>query len=264
MAAAQETETVTVVGTYVGNNVTPVVGYQRAQQRAMNEAIEKVAGVEVFSTKNFQKESSSDDEIVSRYASFMNTFSKATVKDYKVLDRFSTEMKEDGESVFKYTVKLEAEVIKSDEGPDPGFTVQMNINKPAYIEGDELIVTVGVSKTGFVTLFNFTSNNRVYIIYPNAVMEQKVMKSNEKRQIPSDEDRKSGIVFELEVAKGQKSSSEIMLAIATKQRIPLITEMDDNTGFEYVRMKDFQRWLSSIPLNQRAYDSKQYFIYKQN
>lgn len=259
---SQDVETVISEGVYISSSVSSAKGFSKARKRALDKALEQVAGIEVQSSKLFQKKTNSDDEIISKYSSFMNSYSNATVRKEDILEQQISTIKEGNILIPKYYVRIKFEIVEYRKKADKAYKLKLALNKPAYIEGDEQIIGIQVSKDSYVSLFNFSFHDKVYILYPNALMESTRLAANKKREIPSLENRKSGIVFEVACAEGETVSSEIILAVATKKKIPLISSLDKETGFQYTDRASFQKWLSSIPLDQRSFNSFQYFIYK--
>lgn len=260
---SQEEKTVVSIGEYISTDLTSEQGFNKAVEEAIQNAIENYVGVTVHkSTESSQR--NNDDQMEKNYNSFLNIFSNATVKSQKILKTRIETIKEDEKSIPKYVVEVELTLVIDTDGFDEGFTSSITLNEPVYKHGDYLQVSVQSSKDAYITILNFTEDNQVFVMYPNTLMPQTLIKANNKLVVPSDEEIKKGIVFELENASDKNSTSEIIMVIATKEQVPIISTIDEVSGLETVTIENFRKWLAGIKLKNRAMDSKLYTIYKKS
>jgi hypothetical protein len=163
----------------------------------------------------------------------------------------------------RHDVQAEITLIKDPDGIDPAFYLLTEINRPAFVEGDELEITVQASLDCYLTIINIVTENEIYILFPNKRMKENSIHKEEVYKFPSLEDKNYGISFKMEAKAGKDFHSESLLIIGTKQNIPLISlKTSDELGFGKITIQDFQEWLARIPLNQRTISTEMYTVYK--
>lgn len=252
---SQSEKTVVVTGEFVGT-VAPSVGHQKAREDAINLAIEQAVGINVTTTTNmFKKEV--NNELIESYSNYFSTFSNATVKTIKKLKRQMIPLEEE---VLKFIYTAEITLVVDENGIDPGFSIKTVLNKPAFIEGQNLQVSVETTKDAFITILTLTQNNEVLVLFPNKYMTANFLEAKSSVTVPSKMDMDRGIVFETENETNKQNISELIIVLATKEEIPMLSKEHDS-GFEMVSENEFQEWMSKIPLNMRTMDTKIYDIF---
>jgi len=246
-------------GIYIGN-MSPNEGYKKAREAAINLAIEKAVGMQVTSSSSlFKKEVES--EITESYSNYFATFSNATVTSVK---QISKQMKPLEENVLQFEFKAEIGLTIDKNGMDPGFDLKVALNKPAFLDGESLQISVESTKNAYITILNITQKNEVLVLFPNPYMKNNYLKKKEVLAVPSLKDMERGIEFEVGIESEDKSNiSEMILVLATKEEIPIFSHPHES-GFSAVTQEEFQKWVAKIPLNKRTMSTHIYEIYKKS
>ena len=168
---------------------------------------------------------------------------------------------------YQKTVRLKAYVEPVKGQRDPSFYLDVNIENNLLKSGDELAFSVTPSKDCFIYVFNFMADQNVFFMYPNQYMKENYIKANSTLYIP-DESIRDYVAFEVNTLPGESMSTESVYIICTKTEVKPIDNIQligtsmpvlsqDSEGFI-----ELQRWLSTIPLNQRVERNLIYHISK--
>ncbi|MCB0280769.1 MAG: DUF4384 domain-containing protein [Calditrichaeota bacterium] len=255
---SQEEKLVIKEAEYSSADVSATVGFQRAEEVAMKEAIEEAAGIQV-NTSKFFTQSSVNENVVKTFSNFTNVYSNATIKAKKTLDRQIKSIESGDQIIPTYWVKMEITLVIDKNGIDPLFQLKVDMNKPVFVAGESLQLSVESNKECYITILNITDGNQVSVLYPNSVMKKNHLTAGEKIEIPP---AQYAGAFEATTG-GKVSTSEIVMVIATKEEVKMLTDgVDPESGLEKVSLANFQKWISAIPLNQRTIESKIYSIFQ--
>jgi hypothetical protein len=106
--------------------------------------------------------------------------------------------------------------------PDADFNIEASLDKAAYFEGENVNLTVSVSKDAYITVLNVDEEGNVCLIYPNKYTKAKALKAGETLLIPGED---MPIELKTFIPRGRNESLELLHIIATKDQ-PLFTEKD--------------------------------------
>ena len=101
------------------------------------------------------------------------------------------------------------------------------------------------------------SDENVVTIFPNAFRKDNFVKANQKFILPNEEDKLSGISFELGLLPDSVEDTEFIKIIASKKPINFSINSNYKSAFEAL-----QNWLVTIPLSEIAEVDLTYVIYK--
>jgi hypothetical protein len=249
--------------------VTPLMtlkeAHEEAIKQAQGEAIRQIVGVQVQSEQaRWQAE-----HMVGEDTKYFDLFSEAhrSTSFGRILDqRISKEELDavttaDIEGQQKYTVVMDVEVLKEEGKPDPGFTLQLSLNKEIFYasslnaESDEVLATILPSQDCYVTLLS-VSDDTVRVLFPNEFAKQNKIAANRNFEFPPEELRTAGVHLRVQLPPAQKHAAEMLVAIATKKPMVFTTGRKEglfNTIPTYVgAYKMLTRWLVQIPPEERT------------
>ena len=186
--------------------ITAEQGQLIALQRARADAVEKAAGTRVLGSTLVK-----DSMLV---ADFIKTFSRGFIVDEKVtwlpLGTFSENDK--SAPIPVYRVEITATIMIPEKKKDPGFFLEVSVNKPFYLSGENAVIRAKVSKKSHLAIFNIRADDRVAMLYPvSSRVKTRALQSGETFLFPSPD---SGLVLEMGTLKGHKQDSEAFMVVA--------------------------------------------------
>ena len=237
-------------------NEAPKLAQDRVEKDALSRAIRKTgvnvsAGMFDFSSEN----AVSSSQMVSSYS---NVWSEA-VSQYDVVGEPDCRIVKGGTYC---RVSIKGKVSRKGD-PDPDFKIlKASLNQPAFYDGDDLELTLKVSRDCYITLLNVDSDGNITMVFPNGYSSNSFVKAGQTVNIPGDYN------FNLNpsLPKGSMETTEILHIIATKNGpfIPGGTYSSDNPFAAYpagrladmaARLAEFRRdeWTSAVlPYSIRA------------
>jgi hypothetical protein len=107
-----------------------------------------------------------------------------------------------------------------DKDADPGFTLDLKLNRNTYETGDEMVINVRPSRDSYINVFNVLSDDSVTLIFPNKTRKDRYVKKGQKVLLP---DRDAGEQKKLRIfnTTGRSVVKESILVIATKDDVDL-------------------------------------------
>lgn len=253
------------------------LSYKDARQQALNDAFSKAiaeaVGINVQSENYLSKSevldvNKQDSKILEAFSQVNRSVSYGHVVNYKVLEE-KVEQRElgDGQKIQAILIKVECEVVRDTEKPDPSFKLSLSLNKNIFYSGDTrgegTVVMVESSMDAYVTIF-CVSGDAVYVLFPNEQVTENKLAANKTSEFPSKEWRERGVSIRAELPEGVSHCVEMIFAIATKDPVQFKTEQkigDYGVVPTYKgALVELNRWLSQIPPSRRAEASDQYEI----
>ena len=231
-----------------------------ALRKARIDAIEQVCGVSLQAetmVKDFQLA-----------GDFIHSISYGHVVEEKYINWETITMPAENPNdppILIYKVTMQAKVVSRNEKPDPSFKINLKLNRTAFQSGDEVVFKIKATQDCYLTILNLAANDSVYILFPNKFSEDNFLKKNSAVQIPDKKNRDQGFHIRVATLPGFKKNSEVVKIIATKQRIDFIDEIDLSSTFSPIgtpkmALTKLARWLSQIPVSERAEASAVYTV----
>jgi len=91
------------------------------------------------------------------------------------------------------------------------------------------------------------------LLMPNAIMTDARVMAGRAAELPSREWRDRGVHFRASLPPQEKARRELLVVVATRSPVPFPTEAaSDATTSRPISLMAIQRWLVTIPLEQRA------------
>jgi hypothetical protein len=241
-------------------NITYEDAQNLAKRQARLNAIEKGCGVSVHS------ESFVNNFVLA--GDFIQALSYGEIleeKDLKWETLTLSASEHTGPPAIVVRLTMSARVKSVSGKPDPSFKLQLDLNKQVYQNGDEVIFHVKASKDCYLTILNLAADDSVYVLFPNDIRRDCRMISGTQLEFPSTEDRERGLRIRVATLSGHSEDNEMIKIIATKQDVPFLDVSESSTGFEAigtprVAVARLARWLSEIPISERAEISATYRV----
>lgn len=256
--AAARGKVVTVTGEAALANLTPDEARTLALKRARHNAIEEVCAVRVQAETLVQNFVLQGD--------FTHAVTYGRILDEKVL-RWDAEVSQKSPTdlpEITYRVTMRAEVLEEKGEPDPFFKVHVSLNKPAFKNGDELVMKVRSTRPGYLNVLNFAADGSVVVLFPNAFRRDNRIEADKEYTIPAAADR-DVISFRVSTLPGHRKDTEYIKVICTSEPLDLLQEVRPSGTFSVMNdttlaLTEVARVLSSIPLRYRAEDTAVYQI----
>lgn len=241
------------------------VTYEEAQvlalRRARLDAIEQVCGV------SLQAESMVKNFMMA--GDFIHSISYGQVVEERNHNWKTEEVPSETPSappVLLLRVSMEARVIPVTEPSDPYFKLSLNINRSVFESGDEVVLKVKSTKDCYLTILNWAANDSVYILLPNEFDPDGLVQAGSTTEIPNRRLREAGVHFRVATLPGHTQDTEMIKVVATKQKAAFFDELEMKNGFGIMgtpkmAVAKMARWLSEIPVSERAEASQVYTIH---
>ena len=240
------------------NSISPDKAQQEIMQILRNNAISKKIP-ETVEIATLLSDVIIESNQVAREQTAWSAFFKSTISGIITAEEIlQNDMRSlPNKNSYQKTVRLKAYVEPVKGQRDPGFYLDVNIENNLLKSGDELAFSLTPSKDCFVYVFNFMADQNVFFMYPNQYMKENYIKANSTLHIP-DESIRDYVAFEVNTLPGESMSTESVYIICTKTQVKPIDSIQsigtsmpvlsqDSEGFI-----ELQRWLATIPLNQRV------------
>jgi len=230
---------------------------REAEDNACREAIEYFSGVQVSSSSSYVL-GESERMDVDKYSQIINSVSAGLIlKKIPLMEPSVIPNTTDME------VKLKVKVGKQKGKSDPKFKLRSSLDREYYKHGEEMTISVTPSIDCYLNILNFSSNDSVYILFPNTLLENNFVKASEKFLLPSEEHRERGIRFRVGLLPGKEEDLEMIKILATKENIPFTALSSISTIGTYESTAiDIIGWIMDIPRDQMTESTLQFWIYK--
>ena len=230
---------------------------REAEDNACREAIEYFSGVQVSSSSSYVL-GESERMDVDKYSQIINSVSAGLIlKKIPLMEPSVIPNTTDME------VKLKVKVGKQKGKSDPKFKLRSSLDREYYKHGEEMTISVTPSIDCYLNILNFSSNDSVYILFPNTLLENNFVKASEKFLLPSEEHRERGIRFRVGLLPGKEEDLEMIKILATKENIPFTALSSISTiGTYESTATDIIGWIMNIPRDQMTEYTLLYWINK--
>jgi len=250
------------------NSISPDKAQQEIMQILRNNAISKKIP-ETVEITTLLTDVMIESNQVSREQTAWSGFFKSTISGIITAEKIlQNDMQSfPNKNSYQKTIRLKAYVEPVKGQRDPSFYLDVNIENNLLQSGDELAFNVTPSKDCFIYVFNFMADQNVFFMYPNEYMKENFITANSTLYIP-DESIRDYYSFEVNTLPGESMSTESVYIICTKTQVkPIDTIQSVGTSMPLLskNSKDFiklQRWLATIPLNERVERNLVYHISK--
>jgi hypothetical protein len=164
---------------------------------------------------------------------------------------------------FDIEVKIKVKVGQQKGKADPKFKLKSSLDREYYKHGEEMTISVTPSMDCYLNILNFSSNDSVYILFPNTLLKNNFIRSGQTFLLPSEENRERGIRFRVGLLPGKEEDLEMIKILATKENIPFTALSSISTiGTYESTATDIIGWIMDIPRDKMTESTLQYWIYK--
>ena len=250
---------VTATGEAPLANCTPEEAQKDALQRARLSAVEKACGVKL-QAESFVR----DFDLL---GDFIHAISYGHIISEEITSwKVEVEQKNPRTPpTLSCLVTIKASVLQEKGNPDPSYQAKVRLNKKVYQSGDEMIITVNVTKPSYITVLNFTSNDRVILLFPNQIRRDNRMDAGREYQIPSAADREGVLRLQVSTLPEHKKDTEFIKVIATSKPINLLQGLSLKGQYGVMdtvslAVTELARLIAAIPVQDRAEDTAAYQI----
>ena len=245
-----------VMGTSSLENQTLEQARRKAEDIACREAIEHFSGVQVSSSSSYVL-GESEHMDVDKYSQIINSVSAGSILEKMPISQKLV----DGS--FDIEVKIKVKVGQQKGKADPKFKLKSSLDREYYKHGEEMTISVTPSMDCYLNILNFSSNDSVYILFPNTLLKNNFIRSGETFLLPSEENRERGIRFRVGLLPGKEEDLEMIKILATKENIPFTALSSISTiGTYESTATDIIGWIMDIPRDKMTESTLQYWIYK--
>ena len=227
---------------------------------ALADAVRRVSGVMVQGTE-LSSRSDSGGHIVDRYVEAVRVDAAGRATAWAVLkEGWRTEKSRALGDQLYYELSLRVTVERESGTRDPGFTVRLSANATHFAvrseiaaENDEMIARVVVSQDAFITLVSIAGDS-VYVLTPNSVVPEVRAGPPLAVELPEPALRRMGLHYRVALPFGVRSRTELLAVVATRRPVALFAPHGEGEARDSgtLTLAEFNRWLVSIPLDQRA------------
>jgi hypothetical protein len=254
-------DTVTVTQrVIVAGDITAAEARRQAIERALGEAVRRLTGVRVQASQmgvGEDREGRTRDSFLSVVQ--LDAAGRAT--DYRILeDRFVAERHPTLGAQVYYELRALVTVARETGSADPGFTVTVSLNDALFFDAggsvdgnDELIATITTSQDAWLTVFDVVGDS-AQLLLPNALMTDTRALASRPAELPSPEWRERGVHFRASLTAAETVRRELLVVVATRRPVtfPVERHAGDGAPAPSIPLMAIQRWLVTIPLEQRA------------
>jgi len=245
-----------VMGTSSLENQTLEQARRKAEDIACREAIEHFSGVQVSSSSSYVL-GESEHMDVDKYSQIINSVSAGSILEKMPISQKLV----DGS--FDIEVKIKVKVGQQKGKADPKFKLKSSLDREYYKHGEEMTISVTPSMDCYLNILNFSSNDSVYILFPNTLLKNNFIRSGQTFLLPSEENRERGIRFRVGLLPGKEEDLEMIKILATKENIPFTALSSISTiGTYESTATDIIGWIMDIPRDKMTESTLQYWIYK--
>ena len=245
-----------VMGTSSLENQTLEQARRKAEDIACREAIEHFSGVQVSSSSSYVLGESFGMD-VDKYSQIINSVSAGSILEKMPISQKLV----DGS--FDIEVKIKVKVGQQKGKADPKFKLKSSLDREYYKHGEEMTISVTPSMDCYLNILNFSSNDSVYILFPNTLLKNNFIRAGQTFLLPSEENRERGIRFRVGLLPGKDEDLEMIKILATKENIPFTALSSISTiGTYESTATDIIGWIMDIPRDKMTESTLQYWIYK--
>jgi len=253
-------DTVTVTQrVLVAGDLTPGDAKRQAVEKALAEAVRRIAGVRVQAAQ-LGVDEDRGGRTRDSFLSVVQLDAAGRATDYRVLDdRFVTERHPALGAQVYYELRALVTVAREMGTPDPSFSVGVTLNDALFFDtgeglqgNDELVATITPSRDAWLTVFDVTGDS-AQLLLPNALMTETRALGGRPLELPSREWRDRGVHFRASLAPQETTRRELLVVVATRDRVVFPTGTStDAAATPPISLMAIQRWLVTIPLERRA------------
>lgn len=253
-------------------NITPEEAKYKALELARADAIQKVVGVAITEgVLRYQTETTlnNSNDYFESFTKFANQNTSGIITQEKI----SFAGVDNSDNLLSYRVEIDA-LVESDVGtPDPGFEVDILMEKQVYLfrgnsrDSDPLEFKIWASKDCFIYIFSLSANDSVQLLIPNYYMQNNKYIAGSTEQGYEKDAKKADLKFNVSLTLGVDRAYEALYVVASKHKVDP-QSLEKSSLFQnkvtgtLLALSELNQWLVKIPANQRTQNMAKYEIRK--
>jgi Domain of unknown function (DUF4384) len=262
---------VETAGRCYSTEVTPDEGWRRARMDAETNAIRDALGLRI-AAETFQVNAESmEGRMPVDYFSAFSELNMSTTCGRVVAEEIHDSTLGAENNIPVYIIRIRALVCKEKGEPDPGFKVDVRMDKEIYYDrgatgrNDLVKFTAWANQDCYMYIFDIMANDSVMQLIPNAYAPDNFFAAAEGRD--GFGKKIIGLPFNIRVAlpSGKETTTEMLLLVALKQKIDF-TSLRLGAGLTESSCRsvllELQKWLVTIPQDLRATATASFVIKK--
>lgn len=263
LLVAQEGKWLTGEARVVVSNITVEEARRKAVELARLNALEKMQ-VFIQAQQHLLRSDSPDEKLDAFVESIRSTVKARIVAE----DTLQWEQSFTADGLPVYRVKLRIKAVPEKGEPDPGFLLNLQLNRHIFRPGDEMVIQVQPTRDCYLYLFNLVSGDSLFLIFPNDLFRDNFIQAGERFIFPPPEYQRH-LALEVKSSGQRTTSRELLLAIATTRKIPFQDIRRDTLSslayFPRLRsaLLALNRWLLNFNLHERTEESIVYQVIPQ-
>ena len=266
-----DTDWTEATGRCYSTDVTPEEGWRQAQRDAEANAIRHVLGIRIMDETFGVKAESMDSDDKSNYFSVFSELSRSTTSGHIIAEDVLSKKLETANDYPLYTVKIRAVVARDSGKSDPGFRVDIHLNKDVYYDrgspdiNDAVKFSITASENCYLYLFDIMANDSVLLLIPDPYFSDNYYSA---AQGPAGFQKKLAelpIKLRVGLPPGKQTSTEMLYLVALKKKIDFFSPHVTKETLGIIptyrsALLDLQKWLVRIPRNLRTSASASFTI----
>ena len=169
---------------------------------------------------------------------------------------------------YRMHVVMQARVLDRSETNDPGFQLQVQLDRERFLSGEEVALSVRASRDAHIYVLGITEDSAA-VLLPNKWLADTEAEAGQWIHFPDTDLRERGVRLVAQVPDGQDSATEALVAVALRGGYTLENLMpargdafraSDASGAGQL-LADLLTPLSELPPDSWAFDQIVYEVY---
>jgi hypothetical protein len=190
---------------------TPAQARSRALAAARRAAVESVAGIRIRSSL-ISYEGVRGADASSLVQSLTASRADALVLDEKLV---STRMLPMATGGYRMRVVMQARVLDRSRSRDPGFRIQVELDRERFLAGEDVALSVRSSRDARIYVLGITQDSAA-VLLPNKWLADTRARSGQWLRFPDADLRERGVRLVAQVPSGSDSATEALVAVALR------------------------------------------------
>ncbi len=243
---------------------SPAEARERALAMARRAAVESVAGIRIRSSLITW------EGVRGAHASSLVQALTASRADALVLDEqlVGTQMMPMRGGGYRMRVVMRARVLDRSKSSDPGFRIQVQLDRERFLHGEDVDLSVRSSRESRIYVLGITEDGAAMLL-PNKWLPDTRADAGEWLRFPGTDLRERGVRLIAQVPEGKESATEALVVVALRGNRTLDGVMPrgekafldaDAQGAGHL-LADLLTPLSELPADSWAFDQVVYEVY---
>lgn len=202
-----------VVG--MGEHDTPYQAKGRAVAMARKNAIKDVLGYEIRARDAiFEQQSLAGQQML--VESLITSTQSGLILDEKVLEAAPVASPQ---GALNFRVRLQTCIARQPDRMDKGFRVSLDLNRQTFVDGDNAVATISVTRDACVYLLNVDQDGNWALVFPNDYATENCTTPARPIEYPDSRLHRMGVHMRAELPGGHRISQEVLRVIAFRTKM---------------------------------------------